>query len=169
MTTLLENSRAVGSSAYWGDYGHWLIASAITRDSNCLERSNFRCIEKALKALPAVKEWQGEFTPVTIERFSHWAVGWCDYLVIDPECKPAVELAESIRAGLENYPVVDDDDFSELEADEANETWRNCYRPKERVEYIRKHRSQFEFADFKDLIGCVRGNYFAGYASELIG
>lgn len=48
---------------------------------------------------------------------------------------------------------------------------RNCTSRltlRERVEYIRKHRSQFEFRDFADMLGCVRGKYFAGYASELI-
>jgi hypothetical protein len=39
---------------------------------------------------------------------------------------------------------------------------------KERIAYIRKHRSEFEFADLRDMLSCVRGNYFAGYASELI-
>jgi len=58
--------------------------------------------------------------------------------------------------------------FSEYETEEANDVWRDCYRPEERIDYIRKHRSQFKFRGLSDLIGCVRGHYFAGYASELL-
>lgn len=30
------------------------------------------------------------------------------------------------------------------------------------------HREQFEFYTFAELLGCVRGKFFAGYASELL-
>ena len=50
----------------------------------------------------------------------------------------------------------------------ADETWKNCYDEKERIAYIRKFHYQFDFRDFADLLACVRGKYFAGYASELI-
>jgi hypothetical protein len=50
----------------------------------------------------------------------------------------------------------------------AQETWRSCYNDAERIEYIRDHRDQFEFRTFADMLGCARGRYFAGYASELI-
>ncbi len=168
MKSILENCQAVGSSAYFGERGEWLIAFAVHRDSDTITRSNFRCAEKALRALLTVKEWQGEFTPIQIERFNHWAVGWVDYLIVDPACTEAVQTAEEMRASVEDYPLLNEEDHSALEQEEADEMWRNCYRPHERAEYIRKHRSQFEFRDFRDLLGCVRGNYFAGYASELI-
>jgi hypothetical protein len=156
------------SACYFGDNPDWLITCAMNRDSDALGRSDFRCFERALKALPEVKEWAGEFTPVTVERSSHWAVGWVDYLIIDPACTAAVALAEQMRERLEDYPVLDEDDFSELEQEEAAEVWANCYRERERIDYIRKHRSQFEFADWLDMLSCVRGRYFAGYASELL-
>lgn len=166
MTTLSKEHSS--SAAYWGENGHWLIACAMTRDSDALGRSNFRCFAASLKALPEVKEWQGEFSPVTIERSSHWACGWVDYLVIDPECGAAVALADELRGKLEDYPMLDESDWSEEESKEADETWRNCYNERERVAYMREHRSQFEFHSFSDLLSCIRGKYFAGYASELI-
>lgn len=168
MKTLLQNSNEVGSSAYWGDRGDWLIAAAVHRDSDCLDRSNFEVFQKALEKLPEVKSWDGEFAPVAIERFSHWAVGWIDYLVIDPACKAAVECAEELRQRLEDYPVLDEKHYCLMENLEADEIWQNCYNERERVKYIREHRSQFEFHDFLDMLNCVRGKYFAGYASELI-
>lgn len=160
-----EHSR---NAFYYGDNPDWLIAYSVNRDSDALQRSNFRCFAKDLKALPEVKEWQGEWCPVRIERSSHWACGWVDYLVIDPACTSAVARAEELRAALEDYPVLNEHDFSQEENDEANEVWRNCYDYKERIEYIRGHRSQFEFQDWQDMLHCVRGSYFAGYASELL-
>ena len=168
MTTLLQNTRDVGSSAYFGENGDWLIAAAVHRDSGTIDRSNFTCFEQALKALPEFAAWEGEFQPVTVERFNHWAVGWVDYLIVDPAFVAGVKMAESIREGLEDYPVLSDEHLSELESAEANQVWRDCYQPEERVKYVREHRSQFEFHDFRDMLGCLRGKYFAGYASELL-
>lgn len=92
-----------------------------------------------------------------------------EWIAIHESDKAAIDEANRILEKLDGYPVLDEFDFSEREMTAANDIWRDCYRPKERVEYIRKHRSQFEFRDWLDMLGCVRGNYFAGYASELIG
>ena len=55
-----------------------------------------------------------------------------------------------------------------LISEEADKLWKEWYSPKERVEYIRKNSYEFEFRDWQDMSQCVRGEYFAGYASELI-
>lgn len=158
MKTINENNREVGSSAYWGERGDWFIVSAQHRDSDCLTRSNFCSFQKLL----------GD-EGTAVESFNHWAVGWVEYLLIDPTQTELVALAEKTREKLEDsYPVLDENDFSELEMDEANETWKNCYRPAERIEYVRKHRSQFKFRSFREMLECVRGLYFCGYASELL-
>jgi hypothetical protein len=142
------------------DNQDWLVAPCgVNRDSDALTRSNWECQLKALG---------GESEIVQVHRFGHWACGWFEIVLIDPAALETVKLAEELEAALENYPVIDDEHFSQTEHDEADEVWRNCYRERERVEYIRKHRDQFEFRDWQDLIGCVRGKYFAGYASELL-
>lgn len=159
------------SAAYWGEFPDWLIVLARHRDSDVLANSNFECAKKKLKSIS--KSYNAdtgeEFENVIVESSTHWAVGWVEYLIINPNHKGLVESAEDIRERLEDYPILDENDFSEREMNEANDIWRDCYRIKERVEYIRKHRSQFEFRDFADMLGCVRGKYFSGYASELIG
>lgn len=157
MKTLLENTRAVGSSVYFGDRPDWLIVLAVHRDSGTIDRSNFQVAQKMLEAEGA-----------TVERFNHWAVGWVDYLIVNPACPDLVAIAERIRERIDNYPILDEFHQSQLESDEADQVWRDCYDPAERVAYVRKHRNQFEFRDFADLIGCIRGKYFAGYASELL-
>jgi hypothetical protein len=130
------------------------------RDSDCLERSNFACMLKSLG---------GESETVIVVRENHWAVGWVEWIAIHEDDSKSLVIADKIQERLEDYPIINEDHWSELESEEANLVWKDCYRPKERIEYIREHRSQFEFRDYSDLMGCVRGQYFAGYASELIG
>lgn len=130
-----------------------------SRDSDALERSNFACMLKAIG---------GETETVQVVRERHWAVGWVEWIAIHQDDETALAIADEVQERLANYPVVNEDHWSELEQEDAHETWANCYDPQERIDYIRAHRSQFEFHDMADLIGCVRGKYFAGYASELL-
>lgn len=140
------------------DRQDWLVSVGQNRDSDALQRSNFRVI---------LKDLGGEGDNVEVHRFGHWACGWFEVILVRPGT-PEAKNAEAWEAALSDYPVASEDDFSDEEYEEANLTWRNCYRPAERIEYIRDHRSQFEFRSFADMLGCVRGNYFAGYASELL-
>lgn len=161
-------------SAYWGERGNWLVAIHQTRDSDCLTRSNFRSLAKLLnspveKLAESEKRGTTKLTElVAIEEANHWACGWLQYLVIDPTATELIATAEKQLEQLDDYPVLDEGNFSELETEEANEVWKNCYRESDRIEYIRQHRSQFEFRGLGDMLDCVRGKYFAGYASELI-
>ena len=143
--------------ARWPEY--YSSGCGRSRDSDALERSNFECMLNLL----------GESETVIVVNESHWAVGWVEWIAIHESDTKALETANEIQARLEDYPVIDEDHWSRLEMDEANEVWRECYSPKERIEYVRKFRNQFEFQGFQDMLGCVRGRYFAGYASELIG
>ncbi len=143
--------------AQWPEY--YGAGVGQSRDSDALERSNFACMLKALG---------GESETVRVVREGHWAVGWVEWIAIHETNAKALETADDIAAALEDYPVIDEMHWSELEQEDANQTWANCYSDAERVEYIRKFRSQFEFHDMADLMGCARGRYFAGYASELL-
>ncbi len=130
-----------------------------SRDSDALERSNFTCMLEALG---------GESETVMVIHEGHWAVGWVEWIAIHESDAKALEIADEIAGNLKDYPVVNEDHWAGLETEEADEVWRDCYRAAERIAYIRKNPDQFEFRDFKDLIECVRGRYFAGYASELL-
>ena len=130
-----------------------------SRDSSALERSNFMCMLKTLG---------GESDTVIVVSERHWAVGWIEWIAIHETDARALEEADEIAGALEDYPVVNESHWSELETEEANEVWTQCYDVRERIAYIRKHRDQFEFHDFADMLGCVRGNYFTGYASDLL-
>lgn len=130
-----------------------------TRDSDALERSNFRSMLKKLG---------GESETVIVVRENHWACGWVEWIAIHQDDEKSLAIADEIKGRLENYPVVCESDFSDLETEEANQVWKDCYGPHERLDYIRAHPFQFEFRDFADMLSCARGNYFAGYASELL-
>lgn len=114
MTTLAQEHSH--SACYFGDRPHWLIAYAKHRDSDTITRSNWDSFVQALG---------GESETVAIERSSHWAVGWVDYLIVDPEDAERVALAEELRSSLEDYPVLDDMALSNLEYDEYCENWQN--------------------------------------------
>lgn len=146
----------------------WHVFLGRHRDSDELTESNFAVGLAAVQAAMN-RELDCDGMPsVTVVRESHWAVGWVEWIAVHPSDVAACKVANELLASLEDYPVLNDEDFSRREDESAQQIWRNCYDVRERVEYIREHRSQFEFRDFADMLGCVRGKYFAGYASELI-
>ena len=136
----------------------WLVLIGRNRDSDCLAESNW---QSAINALG------GEGENVRIDRMGHWACGWYELLSVLANT-PEHKIAADIESALADYPVLNDSDFSEREHEEAQSTWRDCYNDRDRVDYIRKNRNQFEFDNLADMLGCARGRYFAGYASELI-
>ncbi len=143
------------------------------RDSDCLTRSNFRSGMKRLEALPPFTPPDSEGAEEEISsRFAvrefHWACGWVEWIAIHETDCAALEAADKMADALEDYPILDEQDLSGLEEEEAAQVWKDCYSLKSRLDYVRKHRSQFDFQSLADLIGCVRGKYFAGYASELL-
>lgn len=145
------------------DRQDWLVAPIHqNRDSDCLTQSNFAV------GLDILDQTDPTGQDHELRRFGHWACGWFEIVLVRPdsECsKVAGELAQR----LEDYPALNEHDWSEREAEAAHEVWRECYQSRERLEYIRKNRGQFNFRDLHDMLGCVRGKYFAGYASELLG
>ena len=145
----------------------WLVLLYHNRDSDILTESNW---DYALALLG------GESESVEIFRFGHWACGWFEYLCVSAKnpCQNTtfipkhIRIANKIESDLADYPVLDEEDFYRREQTEAEEIWGNCYDTKERIEYIRENRDQFDFSDYSDMMGCIRGKYFVGYAGELI-
>ena len=130
------------------------------RDSDTLERSNFEVASKDIL--------QASNGGAQVVSENHWAVGWVEWIAIPADDYWALKVADDLVAAANQYPVLDDDHFSELEQNEADEIWANCYSVSQRIEYIR-HSSEgdFDFRNLADLLACVRGKYFAGLASEL--
>lgn len=135
----------------------WLVVMTRNRDSDILTESNWNC---------ALERLGGESETVEIFRFGHWACGWWEAMCVI-EGSESEAIGQEIEEDIKSYPVLDEDDLSEREMEEANRVWSECYNKKERLKYIRNNRSQFEFHDFRDLMAQIRGEYFSGYASEL--
>lgn len=95
----------------------WAIVYSRTRDSSCLDNSNF---DAALTALG------GESDTVQIHSFNHWAVGWIEHIFVDPASKEKMEIAESIQSQLSDYPVLNEEDWCEREFNLASEYWEQC-------------------------------------------
>lgn len=136
----------------------WLCVLTRNRDSDELTESNWRC---------ALKQLGGESDNVTIDRFGHWACGWWEALSVKAG-SPQHRIAQEIKSSLSDYPVLDEDDYTELQDETADRVWRDCYNDSDRIEYIREHRDWFTFHSFADLLANARGEYFSGYASELL-
>src|ERR1700682_1291835 len=125
------------------DRQDWLVVIWRNRDSDnsdCLAESNWHA---------ALERLGGESEKVEVHRFGHWACDWLEIVIVAPEGPQAVE-AHRIEDDLETYPILDENDHSEREQVAADETWEHCYNNAQRLEYIRDHRSQFEFQTFAD-------------------
>lgn len=124
------------------------VVMARTRDADLLTESNWDC---------ALSELGGESDSVVIHRFGHWACGWLEYLSVTGGT-PEFDKAQAIVKRLEDYPVLDEDDFSRREMEQADETWRDCYTEKERIAYLRENKGA-DFHSFANLMQCIRGGY----------
>lgn len=146
--------------SYFGaEWPEYFVFLGRNRDSDCLTESNF---DTALEALG------GESETVLVIRENHWACGWIEWIAIHESDMESLHKASEISLRLEDYPVLDENDFSEREQEDADRVWKDCYDVKERIAYIRRHPSQFEFHDWPEIRAVVKGEYFIGYASDLI-
>ena len=129
------------TGAFLPDRGEWFVVPVIcTRGSKPFEESNF---DAALRALG------GESDTVEVHRFGHWGPGWYEIIIVDPDSPQAV-IAQEIECKLENYPLLDEDDFSAREYEQANETWSHIPL-QERIELCARYRCSI-FAARRDEI-----------------
>jgi hypothetical protein len=92
--------------------GYYVFLSQ-NRDSDALTRSNFIC---------ALEQIGGN---VAVSHERHWACGWIETILIPQENTQALAVAQQILNKLEDYPVLNEDHYSELEYEEQDyEEWR---------------------------------------------
>ena len=100
--------------AFLQDQGDWLVTPVIqTRDSEALELSNFEV---------CLSQLGGESETVEVHRFGHWGPGWFEIIIVKPNT-PQSKIAEDIESALSDYPVLDDEHFSELEYNQNTDYW----------------------------------------------
>jgi hypothetical protein len=145
------------AGAAWPE--HYRSGCGRSRDSDDLEESNFATM---------LEDLGGESDTVIVVRESHWAVGWVEWIAIHQDDRKALQIADRNQGRLADYPVLDENDWSEREQESASTVWRECFDVSERIAYIRKHPDQFDFNGWADMRDCVAGRYFSGYASALL-
>lgn len=99
------------------EWPEWFVFMGQNRDSDCLERSNFRS---------ALREVGGRAETVRVVRESHWAVGWVEWIAIHRGDWEALIKAEGVMDRYADYPVVNEDDWSELEYEEKCTYWERA-------------------------------------------
>lgn len=143
------------------DRQKWFVVSVSqTRDSNCLDISNFRTAEKLIAAVDPDGESYEK------HRFSHWGPGWFEIIIVKENTK-AFEEAEKIESSLDNYSILNENDYQDLLFETSCDVWEKM-RSKDRIEYIKENRNEFEFQSFRYLLGCARGKFFSGDAANLL-
>ncbi len=116
---------------------HWFEYYVILgkhRDSDCLVRSNFAVLLQKLGG-------ESQNKNIIVVRETHWAVGWCEWIGIHKSCVDKLNLAESLLEKLDDYPVLDEFHFSELENNEASKYWESLpikYRLKDYIQPLRE-------------------------------
>ena len=114
------------AGAFLPERQDWIVAPVgQTRDRGALAQSNFAA---ALEILG------GESDTVEVHRFGHWGPGWFEIILVHPSRANEVE---EIEDRLENYLILDEDDFSSREWEEACTTWE-FYGLRDRIEVCRK-------------------------------
>ena len=135
LKTLVANPGAFDSmSNYMGAIpeDHLLVLMTRNRDSETLTESNWIC---------ALKELGGEGDNVDIHRFGHWDCGWWEALCVR-RGSGQEKTAQEIAASLTDYPVLNDEHFSEMEMEQDNMTSKDFYDDADRIAYLRKHRGK---------------------------
>lgn len=110
------NHRKFESFAWWerpADDENWTVVYTSNRDSGLLDQSNAAEIEKALE--PFIDG--GDVIP---QSHSHWGVGWVDGFVIrvfnqDGTITPAFRVWCELQESLSDYPLLNEEDYSERE------------------------------------------------------
>lgn len=135
----------------------WGFLLSRTPNADTVTESNWRI---------ALAELGGESDDVEITRQGHWLVGWIEYIGVR-EGTEKYDLAVELRNSLADYPLLDDEDHSELELEEATRFWES-WRTVDRIRYIRNNRFQFDVSSFAELLANARGTLFSGHPSNLL-
>ena len=100
---------------YFGKtYYEYYVFLGQSRDSEPLEQSNFNV---------ALDRLGGESETVIVARANHWACGWVEVILVHESDGKHIDMANDMLDELDEYPVLDEDDFmmreDELEDEET--------------------------------------------------
>lgn len=105
-------------------YG-WYVFLSQNRDSSLLEQSNFQCALESVKPLACDVATEDDASGVQVVRENHWACGWVEWIAIHESNKEAIAEAERLLESLEDYPVLDEMHWSQMEHNAYLEAWES--------------------------------------------
>jgi hypothetical protein len=68
----------------------------------------------------------GESETVEVHRFGHWGPGWFEIIIVNPCDADKRGIAEGIEAILEEYSILDESKWSEMEYEATAKYWQQC-------------------------------------------
>ena len=135
------------NAVYHGERGDWYVVYVKLNGSEVIIRANFE----------AVKDRLGIFKEYEIETSGHYIVGHVDFSIVPPNSASYCE-AEKIEEELRDYPVLDDELYSKMEFDEAQECWEDMF-PEDRIEFLKQYGGSI-FAARRNDIGTLGDDIF---------
>lgn len=148
-----------GSYAGYDPVGHILVASK-HRDSDALSRSNWtEACQRIAKAAnvetlpdladlyeggwPSGRRLEPEEMPAAYTfSASHCMVGWVEYMLVRPDAPESVlKEVQAIADDIAAYPALNEDAWSELEWNEAQDYWASMSL-RDRLEIITDSRGE---------------------------
>ena len=110
-------SRWIRADNYIGeDYSEYYVVASTHRDADELMVSNFYSIRKTLL------DNHIRFLDI---QFNHWGVGWIEQLMVHETNEKGLIIADELNKSLEDYPILDDDDYNERRNEKVMEYYRD--------------------------------------------
>lgn len=97
----------------------WLVSSIqLNRDSGLIEKSNWLTFIDDLGALEPEGGHHWE-----IHRFGHWACGWFEIVVLNPNSRDSRVLDQALKleSALQEYPILSEDRLQRLQLESFND------------------------------------------------
>ena len=122
-----------------------IVICSQNRDSSILEQSNYQAIFSHLQEFskqfdePQFIEGneRSEYPWVYDFRASHWACGWGETILVRNDApQKLIDEIEGILSALADYPVFDEEHYSNLQYEESENWWKQLSLD-ERVELCR--------------------------------
>ena len=113
----------------------WYVAPVTcNRDSDNVENSNW---EYQLEYIPEgtheiPEDQDDKCSPCEVSE-RHFLCGWVSWYAIHETDADSLRLADELADRLDDYPVLNEDDLSKKEEEEAQFTWSRCLNLRDRI------------------------------------
>lgn len=143
------------------DYTGYHVLYSIHRDSDLIDVSNHESILKTFQDhdIRVVEDYRMNDNPPDVidVRASHWAVGWIDTIMVHHDADPkAIDIAVSIHDSLSDYPILDDEDYSNREYEMIIESYDQWIES----EFMGLLKSHFDLYDIEPKDGICTKDLF---------